>query len=161
MGEPGLVRFLAARDKVPARSLEPARSAEVATLMKSYTPEQLKVFYTLRKVPSYRRGGNDDSLTERVEFTLRWLSRIPGLEGRPHTVTELAESSARLLPELKDWREVPDGWFDPGYTRPPSYLNNEVSPPSNRFRDEYMVKLLIGEVRQGKRCLPSSAAATS
>ena len=38
----------------------------------------------------------------------------------------------------------------PGYTQPPSYLN-EVSRVSNRFRDEYMVNLLVNELKQGKR----------
>ena len=149
-GEAGLVRFLAARDNVPVRSLEPGRAEEVATLLKSYTPEQLKVFYALRQIPAYRRGKNDETLDEKVEFTLNWLSNVPGLEGAPHTLAELGESSARLLPKLKDWREVPDSWFDPGYTQPPSYLN-EVARQSNRFRDEYMVNLLVSEVKLGKR----------
>ena len=149
-GEPGLVRFLAARDNVPVRSLEPDRGQEVATLLKSYTPEQLKVFYALRQIPAYRRGKNDETLDERVEFTLKLLSNVRGLEGVPHTLAELGESSSRLMPNLKDWREVPDSWFDPGYIQPPSYLN-EVSRASSRFRDEYMVNLLINEVKQGKR----------
>ena len=149
-GEAGLVRFLATRDNIPVRSLEPNREQEVATLLKSYTPEQLKVFYALRQIPAYRRGKNSETLDERVGFTLRWLSNVPGLEGTPHTLAELGESSARLMQDLKDWREVPDSWFDPGYTRPPSYLN-EVSRASSRLRDEYMVDLLINEVKQGKR----------
>jgi hypothetical protein len=149
-GEAGLVRFLAARDNVPVRSLEPSRGEEVATLVKSYSPEQLKVFYALRQIPAYRRGKNNETLDERVEFTLKWLSNVHGLEGVPRTLAELGESSARLLPKLKEWREVPDSWFDPGYTQPPSYLN-EVSRVSNRFRDEYMVNLLVDEVKQGKR----------
>jgi hypothetical protein len=149
-GETGLVRFLAARDNVPVRSLEPSRGEEVATLLKSYTPEQLKVFYALRQILGYRRGKNNETLDERIEFTLKWLSSVPGLERAPRTVAELGESSTRLLPKLKDWHEVPDSWFDPGYAQPLSYLN-EVSRASNRFRDEYMVNLLVNEVKQGRR----------
>jgi hypothetical protein len=149
-GEPGLLRFLAARDKVPARSLEPSRGEEVTALLKSFTLEQLKVFYALRQIPSYRRSSNNETLDQRLERTLKTLSNVPGLQGGPKTIAELGESSSRLMPNLKDWREVPDSWFDPGYTEPPSYLN-EVSRASNRFRDEYMVNLLIKEVKQGKR----------
>src|SRR5262245_16834836 len=38
-GEPGLARFLAARDNVPVHSLEPDRADEVAFLLKSLTAE--------------------------------------------------------------------------------------------------------------------------
>jgi hypothetical protein len=149
-GEPGLLRFLAARDKVPVRSLEPSRGEEVAALLKTFTQEQLKVFYALRQIPSYRRSSNNETLEQRLDRTLKTLSNVPGLQGSPNTVAELGESSGRLMPNLKEWCEVPDSWFDPGYTEPPSYLN-VVSRASNRFRDEYMVKLLINEVKQGKR----------
>ncbi len=38
-GEPSLVRYLAARDKVSVRSLDLSRADETALLLKTYTPE--------------------------------------------------------------------------------------------------------------------------
>jgi len=49
-GEAGLVRFLARRDEVPVATFEPPFEEEVAYLLKTYTPQQLKVFYVLRQV---------------------------------------------------------------------------------------------------------------
>ena len=39
-GEPGLVRFLAARDRVPVQSIDPTRAEEVAALVKRFAPEK-------------------------------------------------------------------------------------------------------------------------
>jgi len=53
-----------------------------------------------------------------------------------------------LSPQLKDWREVSQGWFDPVASQA---YTNQISRLSGEFRDLHMVKLLIDEVRQGKR----------
>src|SRR5262249_50050746 len=47
-GEPGLARFLARQAGVPARSLEPSRTDEVAALLQHFSAEELVLFYTLR-----------------------------------------------------------------------------------------------------------------
>src|SRR5204863_10187995 len=48
--EAGLVRWLAARDGVPVQSLDPTRQQEATHLLKTYTREELKVFFVLRQV---------------------------------------------------------------------------------------------------------------
>jgi hypothetical protein len=53
---------------------------------------------------------------------------------------------------LRDWREVPDAWFDPTLEPPPTYLN-EAARLSSRVRDEHMVRLLVAEVKRGQRVL--------
>lgn len=112
-GEPGLVRFLAWRDKVPVFSLEPSRADEAAMLLKTYTPEQVKVFYALRPVPQYRKRKNDETIEAFMTRLLGNLSHIAGLEGAPNSIAELDRSCLWLSPQLKDWREVPQSWFDP------------------------------------------------
>ncbi len=60
-GEPGLIRFLAARDKIPVRSLDPTRSEQVAVLCKKYPAEQIKMFFVLLQMTEYQRivGGDE------------------------------------------------------------------------------------------------------
>lgn len=147
-GEPGFVRFLAARDKISAFSLEPERVDEATMLLKTYTAEQVKVFYALRPVPQYRKRKNDETIEAFMERLLGNLSRISGLEGAPNSVAELEKSCLWLSPQLKDWREVPQSWFDPVASHA---YTNQISRLSSEFRDSHMVKLLIDEVKQGKR----------
>lgn len=149
IGESALVRYLAARDKVPVFSLEPSQADEVAMLLKTYTPEQVKVFYALRQVPQYRNSKRDETIETHLNFVLgKWLASVPGLEGAPNSVDELEKSCLWLSPKLQDWREVPQSWFDP--TKSEAYTN-QISRLSGEFRDRHMIKLLIDEVRQGKR----------
>ncbi len=149
IGESGLVRFLAARDKVPVRSLEPSKADEAAMLLKTYTPEQVKVFYALRQVPQFRNSKRDETIEAHMNFVLgKWLASVPGLEGAPNSVTELERICLWLTPALQDWREAPQSWFDP--TKSEAYTNR-VSRLSGEFRDRHMVKLLIDAVKQGQR----------
>jgi hypothetical protein len=149
IGEPGLARFLAARDNVPVHSLEPDRADEVAFLLKSLTAEQVKVFYALRQVPQFRNSKRDVTIETHMEFVLgKMLAGVPGLEGAPRNITELEKSCLRLAPKLKDWRETPPEWFDP--TKSEAYTN-QVSRLAGEFRDRHMLKLLTEAVKNGAR----------
>ncbi len=149
IGESGLVRYLAVRDKVPVRSLEPSRADEAAFLLKTYTPEQVKVFYALRQVPQFRNSKRDETIETHLDFVLgKWLSSVPGLEGSPRNLSEFEQSCLWLSPKLKDWRDVEQSWFDP--IKSEAYTN-QVSRLSGEFRDRFMVKLLIDEVKKGER----------
>ena len=147
-GESALVRFLAARDKIPAFSLEPSRADEAAMLLKTYTPEQVKVFYALRPVSQFRKRKNDETIETFMTNVLGFLSRISRLEGAPNSIAELEKSCLWLSPQLKDWRDVPQSWFDPVASQA---YTNQISRLTGEFRDLHMVKLLIDEVKQGKR----------
>lgn len=147
-GEPGLVRFLAARDKISAFSLEPERADEATMLLKTYTTEQVKVFYALRPVPQYRKRKNDETIEAFMTSLLGNLSRISGLEGAPNSVAELDRTCLWLSPHLKDWRTIEQSWFDPVASHA---YTNQISRLSSEFRDLHMVKLLIDEVKQGER----------
>lgn len=149
-GESGLVVFLAARDKVSVRTLEPAKGDEIALLLNTYSPEEVKMFYVLRQIPQFRRGIHTESIESYTENVLGWLSLRPELKGAPRTLAELKASAARLFPQLADWRDVPQAWFDPVPSPPPTYLN-DVSRRLSEFRDRYMLTLLAEQVAQGKR----------
>jgi hypothetical protein len=148
--ESSLVVFLAARDNVPVYSLEPRQRDEITLLLKSYSPEEVKVFYVLRQIPQFRSGTHTESIETYTGNVLRWLSSKPELKGAPRTVAELKDSCARLFPQLADWRDVPQAWFDPVPTPPPTYLN-DVSRRLSELRDRHMLTLLSAQVVQGKR----------
>jgi len=147
-GEPGLMRFLAARDKIPALSLEPSRIDEVAMLLKTYTPEQIKVFFVLRQVPQFKERKNNETIETFMTTFLGNVSRIPGLESAPNSVAELDKSCLWLSPQLKDWRAAERSWSDPVASHA---YTNQIARLSGEFRDLHMVKLLIEQVKQGKR----------
>lgn len=148
-GESGLVRFLAARDKVPVFTLEPNRNDEVALMLRTYTPEQVKLFFVLRQVPQFRERKNDQPLDEFITTFLRNVSYFSGLENAPpNSIAELDKSSLWLSPELTDWRTADRSWSDPVATKA---YTNQIARLSSEFRDLHMVKLLIDKIKQGER----------
>jgi hypothetical protein len=148
-GESGLVRFLATRDKIPVFSLEPNRNDEVAMMLKTFTPEQVKVFFVLRQVPQFRERKMDETIETFMTTFLRNVSYISGLENAPpNTIAELDKSSLWLSPQLKDWRTADRSWSDPVASHA---YTNQIARLSSEFRDLHMVKLLIDKVKQGER----------
>lgn len=117
-------------------------------MLKTYTPEQIKVFFVLRQVPQFRERKTDETIETFMTAYLSNVSRIPGLEGTPNTVPELDRSSLWLSPQLKDWRTADRSWSDPAATHA---YTNQIARLSSEFRDLHMVKLLIDKVKSGER----------
>ncbi len=150
-GEPSLVTFLARRDGVQVHTLEPAKTDEITLLFsRKYTPEQVKLFYVLRQIPQFRNGKHNETMETYTQNVIGGLSLRPELKGAPRNLLEFEESCARLFPQMSDWRETPQEWFDPALLKPLTYLNT-VSRELSEFRDRHMVKLITEELKQGKR----------
>lgn len=148
-GEPGLVRFLAVRDKVPYFSLEPNRKNEVAFILEKFTPEQVKVFFVLRQVPQFIDRQSNEKIEDFMTTFLKNVSYIPGLEtAPPNTIAELDKASLWLAPQLQDWRTADRSWSDPVATKA---YTNLIARMSSEFRDAHMVRLLVEKVKQGER----------
>jgi hypothetical protein len=148
-GEAGLVRYLAARDKVPVMSLEPARLEEVATLLPHYPREQIKLFYVLRQVPQYRQATLPVPLEEKIQHDLGGIAALYDLPGAPRTLAELQELCDLFLPDVPRWNDVPQSYFGP--VRETTRFTNDISRRLSDLRDEHMVELLTREVKRGAR----------
>jgi hypothetical protein len=150
-GEPALVRWLANRSHVHVESIDPPRADLVMHLEERFTPEQIKVAMTLEQLaeqgrrPEPLRGAD---LDKEITSNLELLGQVRGLDVPPTNLEELADSCSRLLPELRDWRQVPLTWFDPAPEPPPTWIN-EMMRAGNDYRDEFMVQRLISQLGKG------------
>lgn len=148
-GEPGLVRFLAARDGVPVRNIEPPESDIAAALVRAgHSPGEVKLFLALLAYDTYRRAKSEETPDEFIARVLRVESRTADLPGPPNTVAEFAALYAELFPQRPDWREVPNEWFAPTHT---DTRFNRLARRMSQLRDRHMVDLLVGAVRRGER----------
>jgi len=148
-GEPGLIRFLAARDKIPVRSIDPTRAEEVAILEKKFPPEKIKMFFILRQLSEYGRiiqppESREDHLRNVIDI----LGLVPGLDVPPKSVSELEPTFARNFPSLGDYRDANPGWFDPTLNQT---AFNQIARYSSEYRDRYMVDLICRRVCGGNR----------
>jgi hypothetical protein len=147
-GEPGLVRFLAARDNVPTTTLDPSTAEEVASLSRAFSREQIKLFFVLRGVSQYLQRAGVLGLEPESTRILGVFSKTPGLSGSPRNIEELQAAYRRYFPGATSYQEVQPSWFDPTVT---ATFFNDISRASSEYRDAYMVRLLTQHVSDGQR----------
>ena len=171
-GEPGFLRYLARKGGIPAQSLEPTRAAEVDALSKTFSPEQLIMFFSLRIVNEIRTRQHAAGRALDSAFALALVDthrRAPRLASALPDTTALRAAFARVFPNL-DPLFVPDRWFDPEHTSAEtgSVFFNEVNRASSLFRDEYMFEQLAAALHLpgarvfaevGRDHIPAQAAA--
>lgn len=148
-GEAGLVRYLARRDNVPVRSLDPPLADQIDSARSAgYEPESVKLFFVLRYYVSYRRAEHPQSPDAFIARVLRdpaWAGR---LAGPPCDLKELASSYDSLFPQQTDWHAVPDAFFDPVST---TTILNRISRTVSQHRDRFIMRLLAEAVQRGER----------
>jgi hypothetical protein len=153
-GEPGLVRYLAWRAGIPARSLEPPRTAEVDELLGSFTAEQILLFYVTRSAVEERDEYHPSAAALDTFFTraLARFQRIPQLAKTLADTAEYRRAFVRWFPG-RDPAGTPADWFDPRRTSAEtgSKFMNDVNRVSSAFRDHYMYRLIAGAWGPGVR----------
>ncbi len=152
-GEPGLVRYLAARDGVRAESPEPADGDVTALLLERFSAEQVKLFYVLRQVSQYVGYEGRElpvTLEEQVLSDLGAFAGHPGLAGPPTNLEEVGALAREHLPDLADWREVPLSYFAPGLEDGRQFTN-DVALAASAFRDEHLMARIVEAVSAGER----------
>lgn len=144
-GEGGLVRHLAAKHGVKIASIDPPRSKIAEHLKKSYSAEQVKLFFLLGAVKTHRANPTEPFET-RMERVFSIFASSKSLQGPPNTLAELDSTYRRYFSGSLD--DLSAEWFDPQKTG--TFLN-EMSRRANDFRDEHMVQLLLRSLRNGDR----------
>lgn len=147
-GEPGLLRYLAARDDVPIASLDPDRAEEVAHLRRHFSRTEVKLFFVLRAVAQFADRNGPDGVDAELERVLALFNRSPGLAVYPTTVAEVADAFRERFPASNSYRQTPLSWLDP--MRDESFLNR-VSRSGSVYRDAAMVAVLSRHVADGQR----------
>lgn len=147
-GEPGLVRFLAARDDVPTTSFEPTRAEELAALAGRFSPVQLKLFYILRDISQFAARNGPADVSKEIERLLAIYADTPGLSGSPRTLAEFEAVYLDAFPGHRSYDSIPPTWFDP--VEHVTFLN-EISRASSDYRDQQIVDRLVHHVNSGRR----------
>jgi hypothetical protein len=147
-GEQGLLRFLAARDKVKVVCLEPLKAREVCHLIKWFSPEKIKVFYVLRMAMIRRMLKKDINDLSYVEWIISDLSKIKFLKGPPNNLAEFESKVSELFPNLEDWRLIPYGHL---YLKNTKNWMRLIHRQVNKYRDQNMITELIQRLKQGER----------
>jgi hypothetical protein len=148
-GEQGLLRYLAARDNVPIKSIEPRRKFEAMYLLKQFSQEQIKVFYILRQVVIRRMLNKDINDITYVEHILKELSKLKLFRGGPNCFLGFLNSVKKFFPNLGDWRTIPGSWFYESPTGEHTWLSLMFRKVNN-YRNHRMVRTILKEINRGR-----------
>jgi hypothetical protein len=169
-GEPGLVRYLGSVGKTPTHSLEPSRETEVAALLKTFTPEQIVLFFVTRSASEARDRLHQsrEDLERTFAQQLAQIHRVPALADALPDMPAFRAAYARWFPG-QDAAAAPASWFDPMRTSAEtgSRFFNDVNRASSFSRDVFMYRLLADAAKPGARIfaevgrdhIPAQAAA--
>jgi hypothetical protein len=149
-GEAGLVRYLGALDGVPVHSLEPTYAAQVAALRRSFTSEQIAVYYAIRGLEQYHRQSPGGSPRSEAKRLLAQLATIPGLEQAPRDAAALVAACTRQFAVPHDCLRPSAALLDPARFDTGAFTN-ALARQLSRYRDEHMVELLNAALRPGAR----------
>ena len=148
-GEQGFLRFLASRDKVPIKSIDPTRAQEAVYLKRFFNAEQIKIFYVLRQAVVNQNLGKDTASVGYVNKILRHLAKVDYyFKGNPRHLDEFEGRVHQLFPNLKDRQSISCSYF-----RSPNSENflSKIHRRLNEFRDQHMLKRIMRELRKGNR----------
>jgi len=147
-GEQGLLRFLAARDSVPIKCIEPPRLVRAKYLRKYFSAEQVKIYLILLQArinQTLERDPNDLSDARRF---LVIMQKFKSFRFPPHKLADVEEIVSRLFPELKDWRTISDDYF---YNVEKGKFLPRIHRKLMDYRDQHMLQKLFKELGKGHR----------
>ena len=148
-GEQGLLRYLAYRDKVKIKCIEPRRRNEMLYLLKKFTPTKIKIYYILRQIIINQEIFKKETNPYHIKIMLKNMTKIRFFNTSLKTVNEFSTMVKTLLPDLKDWRNIKSKYFM-------NVLNKKnwlakINVKVNKYRDKHMVKSIIRSLKKGKK----------
>lgn len=147
-GEGGLLRFLAAQDRIPIQCIDPPRDKQAIYLSRFFPPEKIKIYFILRQAMINRNMNKDINNVNYVGAILRELTSLDRFKSNPYTLEEFENSVRNLFPELKKWQSIPCSYL---YSNDPEDFLPQIHLKLNEFRDNHMIRILLNSLKRGKR----------
>lgn len=147
-GEQGLITFLAARDGVPIKCIDPPFIEQAIYLRKYFTPPKIKIYFVLRQANinkmlnrAYRNLGDARTLLAKME-------KIRKLKCFPANLVEFEHMVSKLFPELDNWQDIPSSFF---HSSEKGRFLPDIHRKLNEYRDHIMIKKVTKALKKGER----------
>jgi hypothetical protein len=149
-GESGYIRWLARRDGIAVRRLEPAPEAELAYVSSRHVREEVFLFYILREVTRLRDRKHVPiaALPQAVDELLA-KGRARGMAVFA-TRAEFEVAYHERIAAPAAWWDVPAWWFSP-LPRADETAMNRINRDSSEHRDRHMVEVMAAAAHAGER----------
>ncbi|MBS3819997.1 hypothetical protein KGY73_10925 [bacterium] len=148
-GEQGFLRFLADRDEVKYRCLDPTLDNQTRFLMqKRFHTYQIKVYFLLRRAIIEREIQGSKENSDSLLKIIKWFNKSRFFRGPIQNFADFEKYASSLFPELESWREVPSSYF---YSKQKGKFLFQIHEILMEYRDQIMLNKLIKSLNQGNR----------
>lgn len=147
-GEQGLVTFLAARDGIPVKCIDPSISEQARYLRNHYPPYQIKIYFILRQVNINKMLHREEKNLDDTRLLLSKMERFGGSRYFPATLVEFEHMVQKLFPELKNWEEIPYVYFQS--SEKGGFLA-DIHKELIKYRDQTMIQKVASALKKGER----------
>ncbi len=147
-GEQGLITFLAARDGVPVKCIDPSISEQIRYLRNRYPPHQVKIYFILRQANINKMLRREDKNLDDARLLLSKMERFGGSRYFPTTLIEFEHMFSQLFPELDKWQNIPYSYFKS--SEKGGFLA-EIHQKLIEYRDQTMIQKVTKALKKGER----------
>lgn len=147
-GEQGLLCFLAARDAVPMKCIDPPRLLQSRHLRNYFSAKEVKVYLILRQARINQMLGRDPNDLADIKTFLAIMEKFKSFRFPPHNLAGFERIVKHEFPDLEDWRLISDDYF---YSQEKGKFLPEIHRYLMNYRDQHMLAYLFKELRKGQR----------
>jgi hypothetical protein len=147
-GEQGLITFLAARDGVPVKCIDPSISKQALFLRNQYPPHQIKIYFILRQATINKMLRRTEKNLDDARLLLNKMERFGGSRYFPATLVEFKHMFSQLFPELDNWQNIPYAYFQS--SEKGGFLA-DIHQKLIEYRDQTMIKKVTKALKKGER----------
>jgi hypothetical protein len=147
-GEQGLITFLAARDGIPVKCIDPSISEQIQFLWNQNPPHHIKIYFVLRQAAINKILGREGRNEDDARLLLRKMERFGGSRYFPATLLEFEGMFSRLFPELDNWQNIPYAYFQ---SSGKGGFLADIHRKLIEYRDQTMIKKVTQALKRGER----------
>ena len=146
--EQGLITFLAARDGIPVKCIDPSTSEQIRYLRNQYPPHQVKIYFILRQATINKMLRRKEKNLDEARLLLSKMERFGGSRYFPATLVEFEHMVSQLFPELDNWQNIPYAYFQ---SKEKGGFLADIHQQLIEYRDQTMVKKVTKALKKGER----------
>jgi len=151
-GEAGLVQYLANKNNVENKTLEPSAWVIISNLRDKFSDPEILINGILTQTEQARRTGKSVTQLDSIVSIGMKKAHSAGFENIPSNIAEFSSLVSKLLPGVNNWHEVTLNMVSPKPLNDPNTtFLQKISTESSAIRDRHMLTVLLNEVKKGRK----------